>query len=366
MGLGYYVALIAEARGYEVFPTADEMFRASPPLAKAHGLNVISSLSNRRVVDKASRMGDSGLALTRRRQNPTGFRLDVLRDPNDQLPPTNAKSLRDLAEKARDLGVRVTLRSTARYKEIDHADGLFLRCTNSYLYAMAAEAIGIPVIDNLRSILRCNNKAFVAEHLKASTLPHPKTILVGTSSPVKGAMIAEKALGTPLIIKHPSRSHGRGVFKAASRRAIEQRLERLSRETPVALVQEFLPSGFDWRIGVLNNAPLYACRYHMAPGYWKIIQHSRRGRSKEGMVEAVDLKHVPREIIGVAVRATEVIGQGLYGVDVKETSGGPTIMEINDNPDVNSGYELAAEGAEVWRRIVDWFLKRGSPGTVNS
>jgi glutathione synthase/RimK-type ligase-like ATP-grasp enzyme len=357
-GLGYYVALIAEARGYRVFPSADAMFRACPPLANARGLNAIRSVVGYRkakniVGHRAHHKGAS-----------TGFQLVVLQKAGDPLPPSDTASLRHLAEMGRGVGVTVTVKSTTSYEEIDQADGLFLRCTNSYLFAITAEAIGIPVIDDLHSILRCNNKAFIAERLRAVKLPHPKTILLATATPARSAKIAEKTLGMPLVIKHPSRSHGHGVFKATSRHAIERRLECLSREIPVALAQEFLPSNFDWRIGVLNNAPLYACRYHMAPGYWKIIRHSQHGRAREGKVEAVDLKLVPSEIVTVAVKATEVIGQGFYGVDIKETGAGIMIMEINDNPDLNSGYELAAEGTKVWQHIIDWFVNRAPSPAV--
>jgi twitching motility two-component system response regulator PilG len=60
----------------------------------------------------------------------------------------------------------------------------------------------------------------------------------------------------------------------------------------------------------------------------------------------------------VACRAARLIGDGLYGVDVKELESGPVVIEVNDNPDVNLDYEDQAEGDRVYEELSAWFLKR--------
>jgi glutathione synthase/RimK-type ligase-like ATP-grasp enzyme len=52
------------------------------------------------------------------------------------------------------------------------------------------------------------------------------------------------------------------------------------------------------------------------------------------------------------------MGDGLYGVDLKQTDRGIYVIEINDNPDVNIGWEDAAGGDQVWEKIVQWFWTR--------
>jgi len=37
------------------------------------------------------------------------------------------------------------------------------------------------------------------------------------------------------------------------------------------LIQSFIPTEFDWRIGIIDNKPLYACRYYMAKNHWQIV-----------------------------------------------------------------------------------------------
>jgi glutathione synthase/RimK-type ligase-like ATP-grasp enzyme len=41
----------------------------------------------------------------------------------------------------------------------------------------------------------------------------------------------------------------------------------------------------------------------------------------------------------VALKACDVIGNGLYGVDVKEHDDNYVVVEVNDNPSIYSGYE---------------------------
>jgi len=40
-----------------------------------------------------------------------------------------------------------------------------------------------------------------------------------------------------------------------------------------------------------------------------------------------------------ALRATSLIGKGLYGVDMKEVDGKFIIIEVNDNPNIDAGTE---------------------------
>ena len=43
-----------------------------------------------------------------------------------------------------------------------------------------------------------------------------------------------------------------------------------------------MPTDYDWRIGVLDGEPLFACKYKMARGHWQIIKHEADGKYTEG------------------------------------------------------------------------------------
>ena len=44
-------------------------------------------------------------------------------------------------------------------------------------------------------------------------------------------------------------------------------------------------------------------------------------------------------MIDIAVRAAQPIGDGFYGVDLKQTDNGIVVMEVNDNPNLEHGIE---------------------------
>jgi glutathione synthase/RimK-type ligase-like ATP-grasp enzyme len=96
----------------------------------------------------------------------------------------------------------------------------------------------------------------------------------------------------------------------------------------------------------------------MAKGHWQIIKHGPDGKFNEGGFKTFAVDQAPPEVIDLAVRAAGPIGQGLYGVDIKETPDGPVVMEVNDNPNLEHGIEDAVLKDELWTRLLKWFVVR--------
>ncbi len=67
---------------------------------------------------------------------------------------------------------------------------------------------------------------------------------------------------------------------------------------------------------------------------------------------------MPSGAVEIAVRAASLIGDGLYGVDVKEVNGGFLVMEVNDNPNIDAGYEDAVLGDRLYLAVMEWFRQR--------
>jgi glutathione synthase/RimK-type ligase-like ATP-grasp enzyme len=67
---------------------------------------------------------------------------------------------------------------------------------------------------------------------------------------------------------------------------------------------------------------------------------------------------VPKGIVPLAVRASGLIGDGLYGVDLKLIDGRPTVIEINDNPNIDSDVEDRVLGDELYLRVMRHFYAR--------
>lgn len=97
----------------------------------------------------------------------------------------------------------------------------------------------------------------------------------------------------------------------------------------------------------------------MARGHWQIIQRDDAGKvSRYGKVEAVSLEDTPSFVLEQAVAATRVIGNGLYGVDLKQRGDQCWVIEVNDNPNIDADCEDQILGDELYRRILGVMLER--------
>ena len=67
---------------------------------------------------------------------------------------------------------------------------------------------------------------------------------------------------------------------------------------------------------------------------------------------------VPRKVLQSAIKASKLIGNGLYGVDLKQRGKDVVVIEVNDNPNIDSGIEDAILGEELYLRIADTFRIR--------
>jgi len=103
----------------------------------------------------------------------------------------------------------------------------------------------------------------------------------------------------------------------------------------------------------------------MARGHWQIQKAHDEQRRSYGKVEAVAVENVPSPALDLAARATRLIGNGLYGVDLKEIDGRFYVMEVNDNPNIEAGYEDAVLKDGLYRALVDYFLARFENRTPN-
>jgi glutathione synthase/RimK-type ligase-like ATP-grasp enzyme len=119
-----------------------------------------------------------------------------------------------------------------------------------------------------------------------------------------------------------------------------------------------MPTDFDWRIGILDQKPLFACKYHMAAGHWQIYNWTAEKTDQSGNVETVALEDVPGNIVEVALKAANLIGSGLYGVDLKEIDGQAIVIEVNDNPSIDFGYEDALLKEKLYQEVIALFTKR--------
>lgn len=289
--------------------------------------------------------------------------LAILHTPGNVGEPSNAGALRKFQEAAEQLGMRSEIITRDDAPRLAQFDALFIRDTtnvNHYTYQMSRQAAvaGLVVMDDPDSILKCGNKVYLAELLARHHIPSPRTMLVHRDN--VDAIIP--TLGLPCILKQPDSAFSIGVTKASSERELIDTVQALLEQSELILAQEYLPTEFDWRVGVLDRKPLFACKYFMVPGHWQIIQHlgddGEAQSFREGRTEAVALDDVPPQVLATALAAADLIGDGFYGVDLKQRGQHCTVIEINDNPNVDAGNEDALLGDTLYRAVIDVFRCR--------
>ncbi|MEZ4723001.1 MAG: RimK family protein, partial [Flavobacteriales bacterium] len=291
----------------------------------------------------------------RAKESSAKFDLAILIKPEEEAPPSDKKALekfKEIAEKNDFFVEFITKEDSARLNEFD---ALFIRTTtsvNHYTYRMArkAESAGLVVIDDPSSILKCANKVYLAELLRNAKIATPKTLIIHSDNRKE----VVEALGLPCILKLPDSSFSLGVIKVSTQEELDEKLKEMLEHSDLVVGQEFRPTAFDWRIGVIEGKAFYACKYFMASGHWQIYNWgSEEKEDVMGEFETLPLEKVPEKVVKLAEEATWLIGKGLYGVDIKELDGEPVIIEINDNPSIDFGVEDLVAGDEVYRKIIE-------------
>jgi glutathione synthase/RimK-type ligase-like ATP-grasp enzyme len=285
--------------------------------------------------------------------------MAILHNPSESRPPSNAKALKLFSKAAESMGFGVELITKEDSNRLSEFDALFIRETtnvdhHTYRIARKATAEGLVVIDDPVSILRCSNKVYLAELLTRYKVPIPRTLTLHSKN--IDQVLAELSL--PCILKQPDSSFSQGVIMVEDRQRLKEEARRMLKKSDLVIAQEFMPTDFDWRVGLLDGKPLYACKYHMADKHWQIIGKNKKGQDTYGKFETFPVAQVPKMVIRTAIRAGKLIGNGLYGVDLKQTGKEVVIIEVNDNPSMDAGIEDSILGEELYLKIMDVFRSR--------
>ncbi|MEM2933783.1 MAG: RimK family alpha-L-glutamate ligase [Methanocellales archaeon] len=263
-------------------------------------------------------------------------------------------------EAARNLGYDLKFIRKRDLDRIASYRAVFIRAytmvgNSAYLAARMAELKGIPVIDDSRSILTCCDKIHQHILFLRNNVAIPRTKLYR----VNGCCFKEieecfSELGKPIVIKAPHSSFSKQVARAYSVEDFLRIVKSYSRYASMVLLQQYIETKFDWRIGVLNGKPIYACKYIFPEGSWKMLS-KKYSKQAECTVEGVSVSNVPKKVLKEAIKAARTMGRGLYGVDVKQLNGRVYVIEVNENPTIESGYEDTCN-PELYEQIIEYLL----------
>ncbi len=292
------------------------------------------------------------------------YDLAILYDPAAKQAPSNKKALQKFIKAAESLGMNAELITKEDYSSLAEFDALFIRETtavnhHTYRFARRAQAEGLVVIDDPESILKCTNKVYMAELLERHGITAPKTVIVHRDN----IDTIIPTLGLPCILKQPDSSFSQGVVKVEEERDLYVQVEALLDKSELILAQEFVSTPFDWRIGIIDQKPFFACKYYMARAHWQIVKRFSRPAGQDifvryGKIETLPIELVPKKVVRTALKAANLIGNGLYGVDVKEVNRKCYLIEVNENPNIDVGVEDGMLKDDLYLRIMEVFLRR--------
>lgn len=242
---------------------------------------------------------------------------------------------------------------------IQEYDALFIRATTdpantAYIVSRLAEQHGLRVIDDPHSIRTCSNKAILHDLFLKNHIPSPKSMLFMGDYSKEDDIIS--TLGLPLVLKAPYTRFSSHVEMARDREEFKALTKRFFWKSRIIVLQEFIRSDFDWRVGVLQNEILYLCKYLIPAGGWK-VRSKVKGRNVWGGTIAIPREKIPQDLEKLCLQVSRCVGDGLYGLDVKEVEGEYKVIEINDNPSIYAGHEDAADG-DIYEKII-FALTRG-------
>jgi glutathione synthase/RimK-type ligase-like ATP-grasp enzyme len=288
------------------------------------------------------------------------YDLAILVQPNDPAPPSNPKAIKKFIEIAEKHNFYVEVIGPKDLSRLSSFDALLIRQSTevhneAYTFSRKGQQENIAIVDYPDAILKCCNKVFMAEALENAGIPTPKTIIVHQDN----IMEALEEVKLPCVLKAPDSTFSFGVKKAKTEEEYLNLVKQMLQESDLIIAQEFCPSDYDWRIGILDGQPLFACRYYMAKGHWQIYNwNAEKKDDQDGNADTMAIEDVPKIILETALESTKIMGQGLYGIDIKEVDGKPLVIEINDNPNIDAGVEDLYYGDLVYSRIIEALLKR--------
>ena len=275
-----------------------------------------TSYSTRRLVQAAEERGHDVRVLDTLR-----LAIDLAGDEPDML--YRGRPIEDFDAIIPRIGASITFFGLAVVRQFEQMD----------VYTPATAAGIANSRDKLRSI------QVLAKH----DLGIPGTTFVRDRKDVLAAI--ERVGGAPVVIKLLEGTQGIGVILAPDRKVAEAIIETLQSAKQNVLVQRFVEEsrGRDIRALVVGDRVVGAMR-RTAKG-----DEFRSNVHRGGSVEAVELDD---DYEATAVRAAQIMGLRVAGVDMLEGQDGPLVMEVNSSPGLE-GIETATD-LDIAGAIVDY------------
>ena len=234
-----------------------------------------------------------------------------------------------------------------RGKQLSDYDAVLPRIGASVTYFGTAvvrqfEQMDVYTPNTANGIANSRDKLRATQILSRHEIGMPATTFVRDKADVLSAI--DRVGGAPVVIKLLEGTQGIGVILAPDKKVAEAIIETLQSTKQNVLIQQFIAEskGRDIRALVVGDRVVGAMR-RTAQG-----DEFRSNVHRGGSVEAVELD---AEYERTAVRAAQIMGLRVAGVDMLEGNDGPLVMEVNSSPGLE-GIERAT-GLDIAGAIID-------------
>jgi ribosomal protein S6--L-glutamate ligase len=203
------------------------------------------------------------------------------------------------------------------------------------------EMMGVFTTTESQALVRSRDKLRSLQVLSRARLGMPKTVFTNYSKNV--GEVIDHVGGAPLIIKLLEGTQGLGVVLAETKNAAESVIEAFNGLQARVIIQEFIKEagGADIRVLVVDGHVVGAMKRQGKEGEFRSNLH--RGGTAS-IIELTD------EEENAAIKAAKVMGLGVAGVDLLQSSRGPLILEVNSSPGLE-GIERAT-GKDIAKTII--------------
>jgi glutathione synthase/RimK-type ligase-like ATP-grasp enzyme len=282
-------------------------------------------------------------------------KLAIFTDKNTIRSSVELTALTNFRLAAFELGHQLDFLFKNELKYLGNYDGIFIRAltdplNTTYVVARTAELRGMRVLDHSDSILICCDKVNMYSRLIRHDVPIPETRFLNDNEVNEdNAKELFETLGTPLVLKAPNSSFSAYVDKATTPDQFVKIGKKFLRRADRIVIQQYMPSEFDWRVITLDGKILAVVRYVFAQDKWKTQERSEEG--EWARVIGIPRDDINPDLKEIALNAANAIGKSLYGIDIKEIDGEFYVIEVNDNPTIEAGGEDQTN-PEIYHEII--------------
>jgi ribosomal protein S6--L-glutamate ligase len=185
------------------------------------------------------------------------------------------------------------------------------------------EALGTSPVNGAKAIGDSRDKLRCLQILTGAGLKVPATVLTRAQRGLKFAVDAVR--GMPVVLKVLKGTQGVGVMLVHTPVSLGSVMDTLQDLDQEVIIQQFIAEGAgrDYRAFVVGERVVAAMMRTAPPGEFRSNIH----RGGEG--RPVKL---PKAFERAAIRAVQVLGLQIAGVDLMDSHAGPLVLEVNSSP----------------------------------